>query len=281
MLGHKVLQEFEHAYPENTFGTLRGSLQDWPIRIGVPSSCFIENVDLSDFVNLEKILNQIKPDVVLNCVGITLRSKDAGSAEENWRINAYLPHFLETWVQTYNKRLIHYSTDCVFDGHKGYYSEHEQPTATDTYGMSKFAGEVQGENCLTMRLSIIGREVRGKTELVEWFLAQKGKSVKGYDSVYYSGLTTYTVARETLRVVEQFSQLTGLFHVASHPITKYELLKLLNLIFQTHIEIQSDSSKKLDKSLNSQRYQLITGFQPPSWNSMIEQMFLENKKYKE
>ncbi|MBC7740848.1 MAG: sugar nucleotide-binding protein, partial [Bdellovibrionaceae bacterium] len=171
------------------------------------------------------------------------------------------------------------STDCVFDGKIGNYSENSIASASDHYGQSKFLGEASGVNCLTLRLSIIGREILSKTELVEWFLSQKGKAVNGYGKVYYTGLTTRFVANEVNRIIEKFPTLTGLYQVAAEKISKYELLKLINQKLNNQAELNNDSNKKSDKSLNCDLYVAKTGFKKPTWDEMISDLQSDNSFY--
>ena len=184
---------------------------------------------------------------------------------------------LAQWARENGSKLIHFSTDCVFTGKKGEYTEKDKPDAQDIYGLSKAQGEIQTPHVLTYRLSKIGREIEGKTEIVEWLLSQKGKAVQGYSKAMYSGVTTNFMADELIRVIENFPEIEGLYQVSSPNISKYELLKLLNQVYGCGVEIQEKSDYAVDKSLNCDLYSEATGFKRPDWLEMIKAMKNEER----
>lgn len=180
-----------------------------------------------------------------------------------------------------NARLINISTDCVFDGEKGFYKEEDISNATDVYGKSKNLGEVMGENCLTLRTSIIGRELQTSHSLVEWFLSNRGKSVKGFLNAIYSGFPTIILADIIADLIENHRNLSGLYHVSAEPINKFELLELINEAYQTDIEIEPFADFKIDRSLDSTKFRNETGFNPLSWREMIKIMADDPTPYDE
>jgi dTDP-4-dehydrorhamnose reductase len=193
-----------------------------------------------------------------------------------------LPHFLGSWVKNHNSRLIHFSTDCVFSGKDGSYDENSQLDAQDTYGKTKGYGEIINENSLTLRGSMIGRELENKTELLEWFLSKKDDKVKGYSNVIYSGITTLQMAYFVKDIIHKFPNLTGLYNVASKPISKYELLILLNKYFNNQCIILKDELYISKKNLIAQKFYFTTNFSIPEWENMIIELKKdsdENYKY--
>ena len=166
----------------------------------------------------------------------------------------------------------------MFSGQKGNYIEKDNPDPVDLYGRSKLLGEVHGEHCLTLRTSIIGRELQTKYGLIEWFLSQKSKAVKGFSRAIYTGFTTQVLAEIIANVIEQHPDLSGLWHVSSDPISKYDLLHLVNQAFQLDITIERDEAFVCDRSLDSSRFRQATGYQPPTWSEMITQLAHERKE---
>lgn len=278
MLGHQIFLKLQKAFGESQVGcTLRKPKSHYDRFQIFKKSKVIEGVDVFDFTRTQEALFSYQPDVIVNCIGLTLRKKELADIEKCYTINGMLPHRLAKWGMQNNCKVIHFSTDCVFDGKKGNYTENDVPTADDPYGQSKFLGEIQHPNSLTLRLSIVGRELEGKTELLEWFLSQKGKSVQGYSKALYSGLTTNKVADEVVRILQSYPQLQGLYQVASQPISKFELLKMANEIFECKTEVNEKSDYIVDKTLSCDRYSSTTGFKKPSWKEMLVQLKKEEQ----
>ncbi len=273
MLGHQVWSKCLDAFgSDNVAGTLRKSKSHYQRFEIFTRGHIFENLDVGVFSEVEKVLAEYHPDIVINCIGLTLRKQELGDIEKCIEINSMLPHRLELWAKKNRSRIIHFSTDCVFDGKVGNYAVDEVPTANDLYGKSKFLGEVSSSNALTLRLSIVGRELEGKTELLEWFLAQKNKKIKGFSRALYSGLTTNFVAQEVVKIIKEYPNLHGVYQVSSEPISKYELLNLANDIFQVNAEIAKADEDVSDKTLNSDLYASETNFKKPTWAMMLKQL---------
>ncbi|MEZ4814777.1 MAG: SDR family oxidoreductase [Bdellovibrionota bacterium] len=272
MIGHQVWKKLAELYPEQVFGTLKQPVSKYSQFNLFDESKMISGLNVMDYPSVESVLNKIKPQWVINCIGITLRQAEAGDLEKCIELNSMLPHRLEKWAQNNQAKVIHFSTDCVFDGQKGNYKEEDTPTSKDIYGKTKYLGEIDGVNALTLRLSFFGRELEKKTEIVEWLLAQKGKKVKGYANAFYSGVSTIRVANEVAKIIQKHPRLHGLYHLSSKPISKYDLLILLNEAFNTHVEIEKFENAKNDKSLNSSAYSKETSFTPPEWKEMIQEL---------
>jgi dTDP-4-dehydrorhamnose reductase len=228
-------------------------------------------VEAFDFDSILKALTQAQPEVVVNCLGIVKQSHLAKDPCTSIYVNSLLPHRLALACRLAGIRLIHLSTDCVFDGAQGNYTEQDPVSAQDLYGRSKALGEVTEPPCLTIRTSIIGHELRGKLGLIEWFLAQE-HSVRGFTKAIFNGFPTVALAGIIKEFLLDDARLTGLYHVAAAPIAKYDLLKLVAGQYDKEIEIMADDTVKVDRSLDSTLFRKITGYTPPSWPELVAEM---------
>ncbi|MCB0385265.1 MAG: SDR family oxidoreductase, partial [Bdellovibrionales bacterium] len=264
MLGHKMAMKLGNSF--EIFTATRQSLSQYTNFALFDPKRHIENLDVGDEVKLLGTLDQHQPEAVINCIGVTTRKLPAGQSHLVIRLNSLLPHVLSSWCQRNQSRLIHFSTDCVFSGDKGNYSEEDLTDARDLYGLSKILGEVKDPPALTIRSSIIGRELLHKTELVEWFLSQRGRTVKGFSNVYYSGVTTNYMAYLVEHILKNHQDLSGLYQLASPRISKMDLLQLINQEFGLGIEIDSDPTYRSDKSLDGSRLaKILNDSEKPEW----------------
>ena len=231
----------------------------------------ITGVDIEHVDGLVGTLGDVRPDVVINCVGIVKQLAAASDPLTTIPINALLPHRLARLCGLLGARLIHVSTDCVFTGRKGDYRESDTPDAEDLYGRSKLLGEVDYPNAVTLRTSIIGRELASRNGLIEWFLHERGR-VRGFSRAIFSGLTTDELTRVIARYVIPNSELRGVYHVSVDPISKYDLLQIAKSAYGLPTEIERDASVVIDRSLNSVRFREATGYAPPSWPQLIDRM---------
>jgi dTDP-4-dehydrorhamnose reductase len=276
MLGHKMFQILRERFPE-TYGTIRGSLNDAEMK---PVELFrqgqiIEGIDVTDFPRLNTLLRQRRPEVVVNCVGIVKQRPTALEAIPSITINSLLPHQLVNVCGEWGGRVIHISTDCVFGGLRSgsqCYTEDDPADADDLYGRTKRLGEVVAENALTLRTSVIGRELNHFTSLLEWFLSRNYSHVLGYKRALYSGVTTNHLAEAVGDIIEHHPTLSGLYQIASHTITKYKLLHLIRDAFQLFIEIRPEENFFCNRSLNGEKFQQATGYACPSWPALVEQL---------
>jgi dTDP-4-dehydrorhamnose reductase len=277
MLGHKLSQKMSDNF--DIFTTIRGDFDKYkniPIFEGVN---VIPKINIESLDLVEKTINNLTPDVVINAVGLIKQIPDAKNNVKTLTINAVFPHQLASLTTEKNIRLINISTDCVFNGKKGNYTEEDFPNAEDLYGKSKNLGEVIEENCLTLRTSIIGRELFTSHSLVEWFLSNRGKKVKGFANAIYTGFPTLILAEILTDIIHNHQNLCGLFHVSSEKINKFDLLQLINKAFEADIEIEEDRNFYIDRSLDSTKFRKITGFQPTSWGKMIKIMAEDGRIY--
>lgn len=231
----------------------------------------IAGVDLIESDGLVKVLSATRPEVVINCAGLTKHLQAGNIPEAAISMNALFPHRLANLCRLGQARLIHVSTDCVFSGTKGNYAEDSDPDATDLYGRTKVLGEVMGDGTVTLRTSTIGHELKSHHGLLEWFLAQK--HCKGYSQAYFSGLPSVVFASVVRDFVIPDRRLTGLYHVGGPAIDKAQLLRLIARVYKRNIEIATDADFKIDRTLNSSRFSAATGYVAPSWPELIETMY--------
>lgn len=270
MLGHKLCQQYRNRY--ETWATVRQSAQQYQHYALLPSERLIGGVDASNLQSIIDVIGQVKPDVIINCIGIIKQLKDAKNPITSLTINSLLPHQLYSLAHASGARFIHMSTDCVFSGRKGMYTEDDVSDAEDLYGRTKFLGEVSGDGAVTIRSSIIGRELSTASGLIEWFLSNDGGEVKGFRKAIYSGFTTQAMADIIADIIDNHPNLSGVHQVSSEPINKYDLLLMVRDIYKVNIDIIPYDDFVLDRSLDSTPYRQLTGFTPPAWQEMISTM---------
>ena len=229
----------------------------------------VDGVDVANFDSLVDAVRRARPTVIVNAIGIVKQLEAAHDPVASISINSLLPHRLAALGAAAGARVVHVSTDCVFSGRKGAYTEGDQSDAEDLYGRSKYLGEIAGDNSLTLRTSVIGRELSGATGLVEWFLKNRNGAVKGFTRAIYSGVTTDAFAAALANVLTDHSHLSGVYQLASEPITKYALLCLLRDGYGTATSIEPEPEPVIDRSLNGARFRAATGYVAPSWHEMI------------
>lgn len=241
-----------------------------------PSIC--PNVSAENFESVVRAVSETKPNNVVNCIGVVKSRVTEANAEMTEHVNGDFPIKLAKLCRQRGIRLIHTSTDCVFSGRRGCYSETDVPDPVDLYGRSKLRGEPSVPGCLTLRTSFIGREHGTQRGLVEWLCSQRGGSVRGFRRAVFSGVTTSVLARLIANLVE-IHDLDGLWHVAGDPIDKYSLLKLLNDALRLGIEIEPDDFVVCDRSLNGEAFRARTGFVAPTWREMVAELAVESRGY--
>lgn len=227
-------------------------------------------VDALRFETVAAALDEVRPDAIVNCIGIIKQDQLAKRPIPSIRINSLFPHLVSEYCQYKSIRFVHISTDCVFSGLKGNYEESDIPDANDLYGRTKHLGEVSSPD-LTLRTSIIGPELRTSRSLLDWFTSQEGK-VNGYTKAIFSGLTTLELSRVIARVLHEWEGLAGLYHLSADPISKHDLLGLVRDSFNLPMTIEPSDTLQIDRSLNSTRFKTITGYQPPSWPEMVGEL---------
>jgi len=269
MLGHQLLRLLRERHDVKV--TLR---QEFAAYAG--SKLFSEEnsfagVDLRVSDRLLAVLSAFHPDAVVNAVGIVKQRPDGLDIIPNLEINALLPHRIALICRAIGARLIHISTDCVFSGNRGQYREDDTPDPVDIYGHSKLLGEVIQPSVITLRTSIIGRSLYRNASLIDWFLCQQGR-ISGYRNAIFSGFTTKELARVIEMLLQRRGDASGLYHLSSSPISKYDLLVRLRDRLGRGVEIVPDDSVRIDRSLDSSRFRVEFAYAPPSWDSMLEEL---------
>jgi dTDP-4-dehydrorhamnose reductase len=270
MLGHRLLLSWRERHEVRV--TLRQDLGVYrEFGLFGPKNAY-SRIDVRATDRLTEILDDFRPEAVVNAVGVVKQRPDGKAAIPSLEINALLPHRLALLCKPAGVRLIHMSTDCVFSGSKGNYSEQDTPDADDLYGRSKLLGEVDEPGCLTLRTSIIGRELSRKTGLLEWFLSQRGGVVKGFRKAIFSGFTTSEIARIIEGLLTGFPRAEGLYHVSAAAISKHDLLHKINAALGLGVTIRPDDEFHCDRSLDSTRFRREFGYAPPSWDEMVAEL---------
>lgn len=268
MLGNAFLKTINKYDKFEVYGTVRTNNN-------IENSKFnkiFENVSCEEFIKLENILYEIKPCVVVNCIGLVKQNSASKDHIKSITINSVFPHKVFDICQKINSRFIQISTDCVFSGAKGYYSETDFTDPQDVYGRSKLLGEINNQGAITLRTSIVGHSLISNHGLIDWFLNQENK-IKGYNKAIFSGLTTFELSKIIIEHIIPDLELNGIYHVSSSPISKFDLLNLVRKVYKKSIEIYPDDSLVINRSLNSQRFKNITKYSPPSWEQMINEMY--------
>ena len=233
-------------------------------------------INIENHKDLITKIKLINPDFVINCIGWIKQKYTIG--KKPFIINSQLPVLLSQLALIFDYKLVHISTDCVFAGTKGNYSDNDPKDAKDLYGLSKNLGEVKNSNTTTLRTSIIGFE-NGikKYGLLEWFLSQK-TNVKGFDKVFFSGLTTLELSKTIKKYIFRKGIYNNILNISSKPISKFELLNLINSIFKKKIIITKCTKIKLNRTLNSKKFSKITGYTCPSWKKLLKEIYLVYKR---
>jgi dTDP-4-dehydrorhamnose reductase len=263
MLGHQLVRRLAPtrrvmAVSRSGFGADHGAVED---RLSELTA-----------VAVADLISRHRPDVVVNAIGLVKQRGEASDPVRAIAVNSLFPHVLAAACDAAHVRLIHFSTDCVFSGRQGLYSEKDTPDAEDLYGRSKFLGEISQPGALTLRTSMIGPELSARQGLLEWLKSQRARPVQGYRKAIFSGLTTVCLTDVVRTLVDEHPDLSGLYHVAADPISKDELLHLLNARYDLQLRIESVDDPVCDRSLDGSRFTKATQFVARSWPEMVDRM---------
>lgn len=269
MLGNAMLRVLSQQNGWVVYGTLRSP--NMALKELASSAQLLNSIHADQPDSLIAAFTQSRPQVVINCVGLVKQLANADDPLEAIPINGLLPHRLAKLCELTNARLVHISTDCVFSGNQGNYRESDLPDAEDLYGRSKLIGEVDYVHAITLRTSIIGHELGRDHGLVGWFLSQQVR-VKGYTEAIFSGLPTCELARVVRDFVIPNRELHGIYHVAAEPISKHDLLQIVNGEYGKNLQIEPDDKVKINRSLDASRFREATGYVAPAWPDLIAQM---------
>lgn len=277
MLGHKLSQVISKEI--DTFVTMRdaGLAEKFPGVFG--KTRIIEGVDALSVESIDRAFEISQPTVVVNAVGIVKQIASAKDAVNSITVNSVFPHRLAERCGRKDIRLISMSTDCVFSGGRGNYSETDRPDPEDQYGRTKLLGEIDSPNALTIRTSIIGPQIQGEYSLLEWFLRQKGGKIKGYRKAIFTGWPTVELAEIVAKVITRHRELNGIFHIATQPISKFELLSLINQAYELNVEIEPDDAFDCNRSLNGERFAVNSGIVAKAWPELVKRMREDSALY--
>jgi dTDP-4-dehydrorhamnose reductase len=280
MMGHKAFQLLSSRFETHaTFLEKQSPWQTFPMYAG--NARTHGGVDALDFRTVEDTVRKIKPDWIINCIGIIKQLKEASDPILCISLNSLFPHQLAKLCTATGVRMIHLSTDCVFSGRKGNYAEDDASDADDLYGRSKYIGEVSGLGCLTIRSSIFGRDFLKQSALLEWLLSNRGGRVRGFRNSIYSGFPTQVIATIMGDIIEFHPALSGLYQIASTPISKYELLVKIRDAMKLEIAIDPWDDPPCDRSLRADRFVAATGYRLPTWDQMIRTLADDTTPYDE
>lgn len=270
MIGNNMFRVLSESQIYNVCGTVRDKSN---LRYFEPSLVdrVFSGINAENPDEIMFIFDKFKPDVVINCIGVTKHKQRSNDALVSVPINTIFPHRLAGICKLISARLIHISSDCVFSGLKGNYVEQDLPDAYDVYGKSKALGEIIYPNTITLRTSTLGHELQSKYGLLEWFLSQLG-NCEGYRRVVFSGLPTVVFSQLVRDEVIPRQELIGLYHVSSQPINKLKLLEMIADEYGKIINIRPDEKLVIDRSLDSSRFHRATGYIAPEWSEMIKLM---------
>jgi dTDP-4-dehydrorhamnose reductase len=277
MFGHKLAQQCKDHF--ETWVTLRGGIEAYSHFNIFPPETTLSGIDAFDFDTVMHAFAKAQPEVAINCIGIIKQLPAANDPIPSITINSLFPHRLAALCRVKGIRLIHLSTDCVFSGRKGLYTERDSADAEDLYGRSKLLGEVEEDHCMTLRTSIIGPELDTAFGLLEWFLKNQSVNVRGYTNAVFSGFTTMELANIIIDLIEHHRDLSGLYHVSSDPITKFDLLAMIRDAFGIRVEILPWPDVRIDRSLDSSCFRKATGFSPRAWSPMIADMAADRRTH--
>ncbi len=269
MLGNAMLRVMSAQEAWSVYGTVRGV--DPALHAAAPCAVLIPGIHADQPDSLLAAFAQARPDVVINCVGLVKQLSNAEDPLVAVPINTLLPHRLALMCEVAGARLVHVSTDCVFSGKQGNYTEFDLADAQDVYGRSKLLGEVDYPHAVTLRTSIIGHELGSAHGLIDWFLSQQAR-VKGYTEAVFSGLPTCELARVVRDFVIPHASLRGAYHVAAEPISKHDLLQIVKREYGKNLQIEPDDQVKINRSLDASRFREATGYLAPAWPDLIAKM---------
>lgn len=265
MLGSTLMWTLKNHCNHDVYGTSRIHYKE----LDVFANKIYTDVQTPD--DITRVIYMVHPTVVINCIGI-IKQKTASDNEFIY-MNSVFPKTLQSICNSIDCKLIHYSTDCVFDGlNDAPYTENHRCTASDMYGITKYLGELHNNNTITLRTSIIGHELKDHVSLIDWFLNQS--IAHGYTKAIYSGLPVVEHAYILLHYVfPNIRKLTGLYHVSADPISKYDLLKLVKEVYHHDCELHKNDNVYDYKVLDGTKFITETGYKRKEWKNMIEDMY--------
>jgi dTDP-4-dehydrorhamnose reductase len=277
MLGSAVIRVLSDMHKETIFGTI-GSINSKKFFTPKIAQNLLVGCNVLNYDELASIFDKVNPTLVINCISLNKSLLKKNDPLLMIPIYSQLPHQLSKLCKDTGARLIQISTDGVFSGKKGDYIETDLKDSEDMYGMTKALGEVDDTHAVTIRTSIIGHELNSKNGLVEWFLSQN-EECECFSDVIFSGFPTVVLAEIIRDFIMPNKDLNGIYHVASKPISKCNLLKLIMEEYGLKIKLIPNNKTRIDRSLNADRFKLATGYIPPDWKNLIKSMHLYRQKF--
>ena len=274
MLGHMLFDYFNAQDGFETFGVSRNVINGF---INEKNIIKEENLTNPDIIN--SLIDKVRPNLVINCVGMIKQNPNISNIKESFYLNSFFPKILSQICKIKKIRFLTFSTDCVFSGKKGFYKEDDLVDVQDLYGQSKYLGEVNdSDNTVTIRTSIIGKELNTKRGLLEWLISQSklNKKVYGFKNVIFSGFPTIEVARIIHKYIIPNNDLKGIYHLSSDPIDKYSLLNLIKRFYSLDVMIIEEYDNVINRSLDSSKFRFETGFIPYDWEYLVQSMYENN-----
>jgi len=274
MLGHKVFEVLSKEKILDVWGTVTKLEKYESIIPSEYHKKIKSNVYADDINSVEKVIKEIQPREIINCIGVIKQNKKSHDVAQMIVLNALFPQQLAALADKYSARVITIATDCVFDGTKvGKYQESDLPTAHDAYGMTKYLGELHEGKHITLRTSIIGHELDSNLSLLDWFLNAPGETLKGYTKAIFSGLTTLELARFLVKYILGNDKYKGLYHLSVNAISKHDLLGIIARVYKKNVRLEEDESIDINRALDSTRLRKETGYKVPEWEDLITQMY--------
>lgn len=279
MLGSTLFRHLAADSALQVLGTVRSKQPESSIRIMGPSSnaSIVGDMPATDEGSFLRLLTDFKPDIIINCIGVCQLPRNASEAVKLITANSLWPHRLAKLAGDLGARLIHFSSDGVFSGRRGQYRESDNPDPIDYYGRSKLLGEPDYPHCLTLRTSMIGHANKESNQLVDWLIRQNGK-IKGYRHVVFTGLPTVEIASIVRTILLSREDMTGIWHLASEPISKFDLLRLIVMRYGLDIEVVPTPEPVSNRSLNASKFHDATDYVAPSWPELVDKMYEFQKR---
>lgn len=278
MLGHMLIRVLSSRH--QVVGTTSSIYdKESPLARILSQDNWVDQVDVRNLFTVEEAIRATNPDVVINCVGVIKQKMESRNIMDAILINSLIPHQLANICNQIHSRLIHFSTDCVFDGSPGIKKVNDLPNATDLYGTTKRLGEVDYAPALTLRTGFVGRQLSGFEGLFEWVRSQRGKTINGYQNAIYSGFTAMALARIIQQIIEEHDQLSGLHQVAGNHINKFDLITKLNEYLDLDLTIIKNTDFMCDRSMDGTEFTKLTNIPIPSWDDMLAEFATDQDFY--
>lgn len=279
MLGASLFRYFSKEYSYEVFGSVRRDITKQELlKLKGFNGKITSGIDALNFDSIHSYLTSVQPDIIFNCIGVIKQKEENTDKASTIYINSVLPHEIAKTASSLGAKLIHFSTDCIFNGEKGNYNENDFANADDTYGRSKKLGEIESKPHLTLRTSIIGHELTSNNSLIDWFLSQTGV-IKGYSNAIFSGMPTCYIAEIANDILKNHPELSGLYHLSVAPIDKCTLLELVKNIYDKEIKIEPYTAFCINRSLDSSLLRETIKLSPLKWGDLIQKMHNEYLKY--